>query len=75
MGLASAFYLDYIDGELNGDLFAKNAEETDPEFIKRCMDSCGSDCNIVKVSRYYGLTWECLKCPEINFEFLRLIKF
>ena len=47
------------------------AEETVPDLIKRCLDSCGSDCNVVKVEHnsMFHTTGKCLKCPEINFEF------
>ena len=77
MGPESAFYADYMKGKVDLRKLMKetDSQETDPEFIKRCLDSCGSDCNLVKVEKSNEHAGECLKCPEINFEFLRLIKF
>ena len=79
MGPGSAFYNDYTDAAVVPMKLVKTAQETDSKFVKRCLDSCGSDCNVVKVAHFRltankKITGECLKCQEINFEFLRLIK-
>ena len=77
MGIGSAFYFDHRNGRVDIRSLVKPAQETDPEFIKRCLNSCGSDCNIVKVERVYSgkQTGKCPKCQDVNFEFWRIIKF
>ena len=75
MGPGSAFYNDYTNAEVMPTRLVKTAQETDSEFVKRCLGLCGADCNLVKVEHNREKTGECLDCPEINCEFLRLIKF
>lgn len=53
MGPGSAFYNDYTNAEVEVNTLVKTVEETDSEFIKRCLGLCGSDCNFVQVNRYH----------------------